>query len=86
MYWEALARGQAKNRVVRKMCYGENEERNTSKDKNLEDIMQLAYSRFITMHKAVVHLYIFQQQCMQITQNLKDINTVIVQIKEWKMR
>lgn len=29
----------------------------------LEATMQTVYSRFVTVHKAVVHLYGFQQQC-----------------------
>ena len=38
------------------------------------------------MHKVVVHLYGFQQQCMNIFQTLKDIHATIMHVQEWTMR
>lgn len=48
--------------------------------------MRIVHRRFVTMHKSVVHLYGFQQQCAQTTQTLKDIHTAIAHMQEWTMR
>ena len=48
--------------------------------------MHTLYKIFVTVHKAVIHLYSFQQQCIKTTQTLKDIHVVIMHVHEWTMR
>lgn len=57
-----------------------------AKISTLEATMRTVYKIFVTVHKVVVHLYIFQQQCAQMAQTLKDIHTVIAHMQEWTMR
>ena len=52
----------------------------------LEITMKKIYDVFVTVHKAVVHLYGFQQRCMKIAQTLKDIHASIAHVHDWKMR
>lgn len=44
------------------------------------------YGRFVTVHKAIVHIYGFQEQCAKIAQSLKDIHIFITHVQEWTMR
>ena len=52
----------------------------------LENTMQMLYNKFFPVHKAIVHLYDFQQQYAKTTKTLKDIHATITHVQEWKMR
>jgi len=47
-----------------------------------ETTMQKHYDEFVTLHKEVVHIYGFQQQCIKIVQTPKDIHVVIAHVQE----
>ena len=46
----------------------------------LETTMRKHYDKFFIVHKAIFHLYGFQQQCMKIVQTLKYIHDVITHV------
>lgn len=46
----------------------------------LETTMWKLYDKFFIVHKEVVHLYGFQQGCMKISQNIKNIHVAIAHV------
>ena len=53
---------------------------------SLETVMQRLYDRFITVHKAVVHLHGHQQHCIKIVRTLTDIHVIVDHVQTWIMR
>jgi len=52
---------------------------------SLDTIMWELYSKFGTMHEAVVHLHRWQQWCARRTCILKNIHVVVDNMQAWMM-
>lgn len=53
---------------------------------SFDTIMQALYSNFATMHKAVVHLNRWQQQCARRVHTMTNIHAAINDIQTWTMK
>lgn len=53
---------------------------------SLEAVMQILYSRFVTMHKSVVHLNGWQQHCARRARILSNFHIVVDRMQTWTMR
>jgi len=53
---------------------------------SLDTVMRALYSKFGTMHKAVVHLNEWKQGCARISRILENMHATVDYMQTWKMR
>ena len=51
----------------------------------LGETMWKIYDRFVTIHKAIIHLHGLQRQSKEFVKTLKNIQVVITYVQEWTM-
>ena len=53
---------------------------------SLDTVMRSLYSKFGTVHQAVIHLHRWQQRCARRSCILKNIHTVVDNMQAWMMK